>query len=284
MDQDVAMALTAQQLSRVWLGLAAVLLSGWLGGCGAVTVAAPPDAYASVASLLAVVEGKANPLRTLRMRSTVEVYASGERVKARQVVVAQMPDRFRFETLSPLDTSLSVVACDGGRLSLYDLQAGRFLSGAATASNIAALTRIPLTAPDLVRLLMGGAPALSEGDGWAMAWDERLGGYRLSRRAADGSLQELWLRHGSGSLLALRVTDGAGRVQLRVTTAAPFEVSDGGQRVTLSRRLELELPQEKTQVLVEVGSAQLGVELDAMLFELPVPRGMEAEPLGVMGR
>jgi len=106
----------------------------------------------------------------------------------------------------------------------------------------------------------------------------------LSRTAADGSLQELWLRHGSGSLLALRVTDGAGRVQLRVTTAAPFEVSDGAQQVTLSRRLELELPQEKTQVLVEVGSAQLGVELDAILFELPVPRGMEAEPLGVMGR
>jgi hypothetical protein len=70
----------------------------------------------------------------------------------------------------------------------------------------------------------------------------------------------------------------------RVTTAAPFEVSDGGQPVTLSRRLELELPQEKTQVLVEVGSAQLGVELDAMLFELPVPRGMAAEPLVVMGR
>ena len=62
------MAMMAQQLGRVWFGLAAaLLLSSWLGGCGAARVAAPPDAYGSVASLLAVVEGRSNPMRTLRM-------------------------------------------------------------------------------------------------------------------------------------------------------------------------------------------------------------------------
>lgn len=259
-------------------------VSLWLAGCGAPTFAAPKDRYGSVEALLAAVDGQANPVRTLRMRSTVEVYAEGERVKARQVVVAQAPDRFRFETLSPLDTTLSVVACDGGRLALYDVQAGRFLEGPAIPSNVAALTRIPLSAPDLVRLLMGGAPTLSAAEGWRMDWDRRLGGYHLERQLDDGARQELWLRHGSGSLLALRVTDGAGRVQLRVTTAAPFEVADGAQTVTLSKRLEVELPQEKTLVLVEVSSAQLGMELDEVLFDLPVPRGMEAEPIGVTGR
>ena len=284
MDHDGRMDAWSKRLRSVVAQVAVAVLLVLLQGCGAPSFAAPKDAYGSVEALLAVVDGQANPMRTLRMRSTVEVYAAGERVKARQVVVAQQPDRFRFETLSPLDTTLSVVACDGGRLALYDLQAGRFLEGPATAPNIAALTRIPLTAPDLVRLLMGGAPNLSAVDGWAMAWDSRLGGYKLSRRLEGGGMQELWLRHGSGSLLALRVTDGAGKVVLRVTTAAPFAMADGAQQVTLSRRLEVELPQEKTLVLVEVASAQLGVELDEVLFELPVPRGMEAEPIGVTGR
>lgn len=256
-------------------------VSLWLAGCGAPTFAAPKDSYGSVEALLAAAEAQANPVRTLRMRSTVEVYADGERVKARQVVVAQAPNRFRFETLSPLDTTLSVLACDGGRLAMYDLQAGRFLEGPATPSSVAALTRIPLSAPDLVRLLLGGAPVLAAEEGWTMTWDRRLGGYRLERRLADGSQQELWLRHGSGSLQALRVKDNEGRVQLRVTTAAPFEVADGAQTVTLSKRLEVELPQEKTLVLVEVSSAQLGVELDEVLFDLPVPRGMVAEPMAV---
>lgn len=257
----------------------ALSIGCWLQGCGPVRFDAPRDAYDGPATLLEVARAHAEPLRALRMRSTVEVYADDERVKARQVVVARSPDRFRFETLSPLDTTLSVVACDGGRVALYDLQAGRFLEGSASAENIAVLTRIPLSAGDLVRLLLGGPPLLGSADGWTMNWDAGLGGYRLLREGNDGRRQEVWLRHGSGSLLAMRLTDGAGKVQLRVSTAAPFEVTEGSDSVTLSRRLEIELPQEKTSLLVEISSAQLGVELDDNLFELPVPRGLEAEPI-----
>lgn len=257
----------------------ALLVAAWLQGCGPTRFEAPRDAYDSPQALLAVARSQTEPLRALRMRSTVEVYAGGERVKARQVVVARSPDRFRFETLSPLDTTLSVVACDGGRVALYDLQAGRFLEGSATAENLAVVTRIPLSPPDLVRLLLGGPPALEAEADWRMNWDARLGGYRLERTDATGARQEVWLRHATGSLLAMRLTDSAGKVVLRVTTAAPFEVSDGTDRVTLSRRLEVELPQEQTSLLVEVSTAQLGVELDDLLFELPVPRGLEAEPI-----
>ena len=138
MDDDACME-AGSPLGSSRFGWAAIALSigCWLQGCGPVRFDAPRDAYDGPATLLEVARAHAEPLRTLRMRSTVEVYADGERVKARQVVVARSPDRFRFETLSPLDTTLSVVACDGGRVALYDLQAGRFLEGSASAENIA---------------------------------------------------------------------------------------------------------------------------------------------------
>ncbi len=78
-----------------------------------------------------------------------------------QVVLAEQPDRFRAETLSPFGTPLLTLAANGERLGVLALNQNTFYQGAASLENLARFTRLPIKAADLVGLLLYKVPVFS---------------------------------------------------------------------------------------------------------------------------
>jgi outer membrane lipoprotein-sorting protein len=262
--------------------VAAGLLLGVLAGCGAAPIRPPADALTSAAPLWQAIDARDDQAVTARIRASVEVFSADGRARVRQVLLVGGPGRFRIETLSPVDTTLSVIACDGERLIYYDVDGGRFYAGAPTAQNLARVARLPLDPTDLTRLLLGGPPvdpSTQAAADWALAWDEQLGAYRLRRTEPDAGRLDVWVRHASWTTVAARLTDAAGGRRLELTSADVRPVESDGVRIDVARRLRIVMPHEQVDLSIEVDRYDLNPNLPPTLFSIAPPRGITVESL-----
>jgi hypothetical protein len=143
---------------------------GALTGCATVgpPASSPPTADAALARMHATyVCGNA-------VQATAKIDHFGEhgRVRGDLMLFGARPARVRMDAISPFGVAIATLTSDGRQFALADLRGKAFLTGPASACNIARLTTIAVPGHVLVDLLRGEAPVLKhDGAGATIAWD-----------------------------------------------------------------------------------------------------------------
>jgi len=184
-----------------------------------------------------------------------------ERARFRGVLVAERPDRFRIEILSPFEEPVEVVVSDGD--TLWRLTRDRFRVGPATPAHVADVLPVPLSPEDLVAVVLGGAP----GPDW------RVEGVSPSRdpsawraRMRNGPhIVDVWVAESLDRILRVRFLDAG--VDARF---ADFEASHPtGMRVQ----------SEQGRLRIRLRQPAFGGASTPELFRLSPPPGVVPQPL-----
>lgn len=248
-----------------------IALSWGAASCAGRQFPEPADAITSHTELLAHMENRSKDVRSARARAVMEYFSRTERVRVRQALVIERPHNLRLETLSPFDTTLSVVVANFRDITLYDLNADAAWVGAPTADNLAALIPLRFTPSDIVSVLLGSPPLdrmNAERGVWKVGWDARRGSWRMFVPAGDGSQLEIFVRHGSWVVSGARELDRHGKVQWEVRTADFKTVSDGTLETEIPTRVRFLMNREGLDVSLTVSDYELNPEVMPEVFEL----------------
>ncbi|MBN1946787.1 MAG: DUF4292 domain-containing protein [Bradymonadales bacterium] len=256
---------------------AALLLVSFLSGCGCHGPIPPPDdQLTEPRQLIDLMRARLEGLQSARFRVVSEVYGDDLRgANFRQVVLVRQPDDLHIQVLSPFDQTLSVLVCDGEQLALYDLEAQVYYHGSPTPRNIARLLPFYLSAPDIVRVLLGGPPLdlfHPDESRYALSWDGRKGSYllRVPLWQEEGTV-DLWVHHGDWLMEGAIRRDADGQQTFELRTGH-FERSGD---VLLPTRLRALLHGEsEVDLSLTVESADVNVALRDELFTLAPPAGV----------
>jgi outer membrane lipoprotein-sorting protein len=264
------------RVAKTHVLLLCAVLSALLTACGARPVPPPEDELHDPIEVFEATLTRLEQIDTGRIRAWLEVFGGRGRVRVRQAVLYDAPDRVRIETISPFDTSLNVLVIANGQLDYYDIQSQQYYRGPATSANLLQLAPIPLTPADMVRVLAGGPPLDQinpDADTYTLRWNTRVGAYTLTLPLLDGGSLELDVRHADWVLAGARHYDAAGDVLYEVRGADFREAGDSG--VVMPWRLRVLLPAERVDVELSVERYDLNPALPDTLFELSPPRGIE---------
>lgn len=240
-------------------------------GCG--PKPPPADAYQDAATLLSEMTAKRLAVKTLRASGRVDHFGKGQRIQGAVYVFARLPDALRVDLISPLGSSLAVLAAQDGRFAMHDTRQGRFLEGPALPCNIARLVQIPLPVEDVARILIGGTPVI-EGE-LSLGWNDDKGAYALT--IEDGDLTQSLLIGADRSVLPLQ------RSTLKRSNSVVFDIVN--DRWTLSgstwlpREIRVKMPAHRSDLLLryDQDGVEANVDLPSDAFHLTAPSGMKVE-------
>jgi outer membrane lipoprotein-sorting protein len=236
----------------------------------------PPSPSAE--HLLASLEARRQTLVALRGAARVEYQDAHERGSARQALVVARPDRFRLETFSPVGIAF-LTTSDGKTLAAYFPRENTIYRGAATPLNIARYLRVVLSVKEVVNLLLGFPPVLSQVEGAvhtsvaearvSFAGDQ--GRYRLELSLSNVGKQVLWF--DNRTLLLAKSEDIAPDGSLL------FTASFADYREINSLRFPFEITfyneQRKWRVTLHYERVELNPDLADNLFSLPSRPGVK---------
>lgn len=266
--------------TRTLPGRTAALMMVWgtLAACGAPQFAAPADLETDPIALLESSVAAAEAIRSARIRATLEYYGEGGRARVRQAVLVQAPNRVRIETISPLDTSLSVLLLNGESLVYYDIAGELYLTGEPTAEHIGELIPIRLSPEDIVRVMVGGPPLAGLADDLSAAtveWNAREGWYDLRVPLADGGTMLLGVIHESRGVAWVQEHDARGREEWTLR-GGDRRAADGANGVVeVPYRLRFRMRAGQIDISLEVERYTVNPELSDEIFSLDPPRGIE---------
>jgi hypothetical protein len=276
-----------------------------LTGCAHVPppASAPPTADAALGRMHATY-ACANAVQA---SAKIDHFGEQGRVRADLMLFAARPARIRMDVVSPFGIALATLTSDGRLFGLADKRNNAFLTGPASACNIARLTTVPVPGHVMVDLLRGEAPVLKhDASGATIAWD--AGGwwvlYIPSTREAKEEIHlaprpEDWSKPWQEQ--RIRVLDV--RVEQRDFVLYHAELSEhapaatAGPRVDpdnieppippsgpqcdaeLPRKIHVEVPVPQADVRFLYGQIAWNPPLPEGTFAQPVPPGMRVEPV-----
>lgn len=234
----------------------------------------PPDLSPQPAELLAQVREAQQRAQRVQGEARVRIRTARGSGTVRQFAAAERPDRVHLEELDFFGNPNVVLVAAGGRFWLYDGLKKVLYRGAATPQNLARLVPFPISAEDLVAILLGTAP-LPEGE-VATGAEADHARMRLRLERAD-VVEELWVAsHAAVEKLDRRIAGGAGPGSLLVEMWG-FKEQGGAwfpSHVSLdSRPADVGIDLSWTQV-------EVNGELDPGLFAPLAPKGARIVELG----
>jgi outer membrane lipoprotein-sorting protein len=249
----------------------AILALLFLAGCGGTRGARPEKPIDDPQVVLNALRERSEAMQALSGQLALEVWQKGDRVRLRQLVLVQRPDKIRVDTLSPFDQPLSMMASDGQQVSIYSLEKKRFWRGPATPDNLARLVPLRLEGDELAAVLRGSVPVLRDAQA-KMDWDAEAGCYRLELTGATRR-QQLCVEPQGLRVLESRVWRGDA-----LQYAAKFgQYTEGPQPIP--QRMRFEVPGEDLKVDVRVVDFKANPTVAEDAFTVEPPRGIEVEPL-----
>ncbi len=274
-------------MSKSLLGsfvVAASLLSGCPSSAGC-----PVQAHTDPLVALRAQQSISAPVLGLRAEARVDQRGGPEgRIRGTILMFLERPDHVRFDVMTQFGPA-AVLTSDGAEFQLNDLREHRFLSGPTCPSNIARLLGIPMSAADVVKVLMGGVPPF-EGERDAISCGED--GYEVVQTAASGEVQKAVMSAANPdappSEQALRLsqvtrTSADGEEIFRVEYS-DYETAMGdggaGPEVILPRRVHFFDRRNDTDVLVRFREIALNVEIPTDAFTQTAPPGSSVERSG----
>ena len=259
-----------------------LLLTATLAACAGRRTPPPDDALEQPEQLFEAMIARLDAVQAVRARAVMEYYGAGGRVRVRQTVLAAQPNLLRIDTLSPFDSTLSVVFANDRELVLYDLPNEAWYTGAPTATNLARLIPVWLSPQDVVSVLLGGPPLdriVPDASRWTLDWDRRRGAYRFTAPTRGGDTLVLFVTHGAWTVVGAQELDAAERVRWEIRSADFSTVHAGDVATTVPGILRFLMKSENIDVSLNVSSYELNPTLGPTLFQLPVPPGVRVFPL-----
>ena len=248
--------------------LGALLAAGMLTGCAA---RQPPDRPARYVEehlpeaddLLQSLAERRAALHSLRTLARLTYTTPEDSRRAKQLLVAERPDRLRFEVLSPFGT-VFVLAASDGTLAAYARDEATVYRGAASAENLERYAQVDLPITTAVDLLLG-TPPLHPGNDAVVSLDERQ--VKLWQDD-DRDVQVAWFSATLDPVRYERRND-EGQVLVRATFANYLDV-DG---VRVATELGLELPQLQRRIDIALSDLEVNMTLADAVFSLETPNG-----------
>ncbi len=185
-------------------------------------------------------------------------------------VSARRPASIRFELDSFFGNPLLVLATDGTRMQIWDLDHGVFQEGPADAAALAALVSVPMSPADAVSLLLGDPPRLVPEQA-VLSIDRERGAYLLELRRG-GLSQRLWVEPETLDPIESAVAGPAGYV----ASFSSFETT-GGER--LPREIDL-VAASGARLRLRFRELRPTVPKEPDPFELTPPPNVRVVPLG----
>lgn len=262
-------------MSRIALVTLLGLLSLGLAGCPK-NIPPPDNELKTPQELRTAVDARSASIESARFKEVVvDYFGEGERVKVRQLILVARPSFLRVQTRLPgTEEILSLLVSDGETFSMHRRDTNQYFTGAATPENIARLLPVDLSATDVARVMLAGAPwdrFDAEGSEATMKWDRKKGKYSYSVKTADGGSLTMWVRHTDYGVEEVRQFNGDGKQVYRYVTDK-WKSHDNNN---LPKWRRFVWPRKDLDFSMDVGETQLNVELPETLFELPPPAGSE---------
>jgi outer membrane lipoprotein-sorting protein len=239
-----------------------------LGGCAVrqesrlpqVAGLAEPPPLADVMRAVAV---RRDTVRSMRAVASMRYTSPNESRRAKQIIIAERPDRLRLEVLSPFGI-VFVLAADDGTLAAYSREEATVYRGEASAENLARYAGVDLPIRIAVDLLLGTPPLDRAVEGVVSNSDQ---GIQLWQTAAGGA-QVTWF---TALLEPIRYEqrDEDGYVRLRAT----FDDYASVDGLRLPMLLNLELPASRERFEITFRDPEVNPVLARSMFALETPSG-----------
>lgn len=234
----------------------------------------PENALTDPVELRAAIEARFEGVEDARFRDVVmDYFGKGERLKMRQLILVKLPDQLRVQTRLPgSDEILNMLVSNGETFALHKRDTNEYFTGPPTRENINRLLPVDLSAADVVRVMLGGAPwdrFDHEGGQPTLRWDTSSGQYEYSVPTRSGGRLSMQVRHTDYAVVSVSEVNKQGK-QLygyetrRWTKAGPIAVP--GYRRFIWPELDLDFS-------ISVGETQVNVDLEEHLFDFPAPAG-----------
>jgi outer membrane biogenesis lipoprotein LolB len=238
-----------------------------LAGCTPRPVPRPAPAApvrADADAIVAADSARRSALHALRAWARLSYESPEESRRAKQLLVAERPDRLRLEVFSPFGAIFVLAAADGA-LAAYDRGAETVYRGAASADNLRRYTQMDLPVAGAVDLLLGTPPIDVAAPGVATTDGDTV---QLWRSSADGGASVVWY---SAALVPLRYEerDRDGRVRLRAAYDG-YTAVDG---VPVATQLLIELPPSQQRIGVTLSDIEVNPPLGDAMFAFQTPAG-----------
>jgi hypothetical protein len=145
--------------ARVPVGLRAALVAVLVACTGCGVAPAPRYPIREANPFLAAIRARATRFRTLRARGVADNFGRQGRVRGSIVIFVEQPNKMRVDTFA-FGNLISSMVSNGQLFTL--LQGTNFYTGPARPCVAAQLLGIPMESSDVVAVLTGGAPVLSD--------------------------------------------------------------------------------------------------------------------------
>ena len=255
-----------------------------------------------VIELLEAHRAEALGRNAVRGSARVAITSPDGKLNRPQRIVLAQPDRLRFEILGLFDQLAAVLVSDGRRYGFYDASTGQVSRGRVSSNLLWTLTKIDLSAPEVVDLLLG-APLPEVGSMRAGAWRTEEGEISIAFAWPSGGLdvacaaEDPWgvffapncflpertlsdtggqlFRFGTdGRLVEIRVLDHGGA--LRYTAGfedyvdlAPADELDAESGVIFPKRVTLSSPRTGSEARFVWKRVMFADDLSDSVFRIP---------------
>jgi outer membrane lipoprotein-sorting protein len=204
-------------------------------------------------------------IRSLRAMARMVYKTPETSYRTRQVIVAERPDRLRWEVLSPFGTAF-VLTASNGTIAAYAPGEHRLYRGVASPANLGRYASVDLSVPMVVDLLLGTPPLQSEG----LMAVSRDGEDLKLWQSVDDTVSICWFNALLDPLRFER-QDEEGHVLMRATFGEPVEI--GATR--LPTHLTLEVPASDQRIDIGLRDLEVNPDLAENLFALRTPAGVK---------
>jgi outer membrane lipoprotein-sorting protein len=217
--------------------------------------------------LLQQIEQNAGTFHSLEGLARVRISGEGKSFSSTQVLLAEKPNRFRAETLSPFGQPVLTVATDGHELSAFVPSERLFYRGESSLRNVQRFTRMPLQLEDLVHILLYDVPILSYQ--FRSVASTARGGYLLTLLGPGETRQEMIFDR-----------------DLRLSGASYFQGVELLLRITYDRfgsegfpaSASLEMPAQNAEASLVFSDLRTNVSIAPERFQMHPPQGIEEQP------
>lgn len=214
--------------------------------------------------------------KNMRALGRLTYFGEKGRIRLKSVLVAERPGSFRFETISPLEQPIDVMACDGEKLWLLSKE--KLSTGEATPDNIARLLPLPMFPEEVVDTLLGGVPTGARFQPKAIAWGGEDGDkWALTIAGPSGETGRLTVDPVRKVVEKMELLEEGENVRLSVTFE-DFERAEGDAG-EIPRGLHIVMPARNHDVDIKLKEVDVNVDLPRSLFAIEPPPGVTPEIL-----
>jgi hypothetical protein len=251
-----------------------------ISGCAALRGRPPPVTAeapvkpVSAQTLLADLDARSAAIRSFRALAEMRYVGPRDKLAAKEVIVVERPNRLRIEMMSAFGVALQI-ASDGQRVSAYHRGQQTYYHGRATTENLVRFTRLDLTVPEIVDLVMGLPPHAARIGRPTFAFERPLGLWRVTTALVNHGAFTLWFE--PERLLPARAieVDPGGQIAYDATFADYRPVSG----IEVPRTVHFDLPEQDRKVELKYSDVSLNVELSPGLFFFGPPAGAKVVDL-----